>query len=273
MNNPQFSVIIPTLNEEKFVGNLLESLAQQTLKDFEVVVVDGGSKDKTVEVVRKYQNLLPSVRILTSHEKNTAAQRNLGAKNAAFDWLLFVDADTILQPYFFDRVSRYLDKHECSFCTTWCSPDSEIRGDAILSLFSNITVETSITLKRPIAPGPLTIVSRRAHESVNGYDKEYRNTEDVDYGRRLVEKGYPLHIIRESLYVWSLRRFRKEGTLKNLQRFAITALLVLFTKKPQKYISGYDLGGALYSLKKTSRLAFMKKYQQRLEKILKMLME
>lgn len=270
---PPFSVIIPTLNEEKFVGNLLESLTQQRYNEFEVIVVDGGSKDKTVDVVRTYQNRLPSVRVLTSHERNTAVQRNLGAKNAACDWFLFVDADTVLQPYFFDRVSTYLSKHDCLFCTTWCSPDSEIRGDAMLTLFSNITVETSITLRRSIAPGPLTIVHRRAHESVNGYDKEYRNTEDVDYGRRLVEKGYPLHVIRESLYIWSLRRFRKEGTLKNLQRFAITALLVLFTKNPQKYISGYDFGGALYSLRKTSRLSFIKKYQKRLEKILKMLME
>lgn len=268
MRKLQFSVIIPTLNEEKFVGNLLESLYAQTQNDFEVIVVDGKSKDHTVQIVTSYKTQLSHLRVIESSKRNTAAQRNLGASAARNDWLVFVDADTILLPYFFERVSAYIRKNKAWALTTWCRADSEVRGDALLALFSNMTVELSVKFRRPLAPGPLTIVHRRAHEAIGGYDKEYRNTEDVDYGRRLQEAGYPLHIIRETLYVWSLRRFRREGTLSILQRFALTSLLVLVTKRPPKYISGYDLGGALYSLTKSTRVSLIRTYEKKIKKLL-----
>ena len=268
MKKPMFSVIIPTLNEEKFVGNLLASLVAQTQKDFEVIVVDGKSKDKTIQVVERYKVKLPSIRIVESEKKNTGAQRNLGASVAYGNWLVFVDADSTLFPYFFDRVSAYIHRNKARALTTRCRSDSELRGDALLALFSNMTVELSMKFRRPLAPGPLTIVHCRAHQAIRGYDEEYRNTEDVDYGRRLFDAGYPLHIIRETLYVWSLRRFRREGTLAIVQRFAITSLLVLITRKPQKFITGYDLGGALYTLKKTTRLSLVRKYEKKIRKLL-----
>lgn len=56
---PRFSVIIPTLNEEKFLPNLLTSLSEQTEESFEVIVVDGKSKDKTVAVAESFKKKLP----------------------------------------------------------------------------------------------------------------------------------------------------------------------------------------------------------------------
>lgn len=269
MRTPQFSVIIPALNEEKFVGNLLESLVQQTYKDFEVIVVDGKSKDKTVAVVQSYAAKLPRLTQISGRKRLIAAQQNEGALVACGEWLVFVQADSILMPYFFERVARYIQRYKPSVLTTWFQPDSERRNDALFTLLANVTIEISMMLHRPIAPGPLTIVSRKTHQRIGGYNEEYRNTEDVEYGRRLLDRGYKIHILRETLYVWSLRRYRKEGTLKNLQRFALTALLYLVTKKPQKYISGYDLGGALYSLRKSSRLSIIHKYERRLRGFIK----
>ncbi len=273
MKQPFFSVIVPTLNEEKFIGNLLDSLAAQTERNFEVIVVDGRSKDKTVNVVESYRSRLPSLTVIQSKKRITGVQRNAGASAAKYEWLVIVDADSVFMPYFFDRVTQYIEHHRPTALTTWFRPDSDVRYDALLTLFANITIEASLMFHRPLAPGPLTIVAKSAHEAVGGYDGEYQNTEDVDYGRRLSDKGYSLHVLRETLYVWSLRRFRKEGTLKMLQRFAVTALMVAVTKKPQKYISGYDLGGALYSLKKSSRLSIIKRYETRLKRLMKYIVE
>ncbi len=269
MKKIQFSVIIPTLNEEKYIGFLLDSLSRQTIKDFEVIVVDGYSKDKTVKVVESFRSKLPALTIVKSDKRLTATQRNGGAEVAKYDWLVFVDADSVLMPYFFERIIVCINEHRPKAITTWFRPDSEVRSDALLTLFSNLTIEASMMFNRPLAPGPLTVVEKKAHVAIGGYDAQYRNTEDVDYGRRLAEKGYPLHVLRETLYIWSLRRFRREGTITMLERFATTALLVLITKRPPKFISGYDLGGALYSLKKSSRLSLIRKYEARLRKLLK----
>ena len=90
------SVIVPTKNEEANIGNCLESLVKQTHKDFEVLVCDGGSIDKTQEVVNKF-----SKKIKVSFHKlkpDLGHQRRFGAKNANGDYLCFIDADMILDP-------------------------------------------------------------------------------------------------------------------------------------------------------------------------------
>src|SRR5258706_4031142 len=91
----RFSVVIPALNEEKFLPKLLASLAAQTVKDFEVVVVDGSSKDKTVTVARSFAKKLPKLQVVVSKVASLPLQRNLGAKKTTGEWLIFIDADSV----------------------------------------------------------------------------------------------------------------------------------------------------------------------------------
>ena len=94
MNNSgemSLSIIIPTLNEENYVGKLLDCLCRQTYKDFEVIVVDGNSRDKTISVVEKFRKKL-NLRLIKS-ERGVSLQRNVGAKHSKYDRLVFFDAD------------------------------------------------------------------------------------------------------------------------------------------------------------------------------------
>ena len=98
-----FSVIIPTLNEEKFLPKLLKSLGKQTFRDFEVFVIDGGSEDKTEYVFGKHSKHLPSSKFIHSEVKNVGFQRNLGAKNASGKYLVFLDADVDVEQTFLEE--------------------------------------------------------------------------------------------------------------------------------------------------------------------------
>ena len=82
------SVIIPTYNEEKVIGECLESLKGQNEKNFEIIIVDDGSTDITKEIVKNY-----SVKLLEQKHQGPAAARNLGAEHAKGKILVFVDAD------------------------------------------------------------------------------------------------------------------------------------------------------------------------------------
>ena len=75
-----FSIVIPSLNEEKYLPKLLEDLAAQTYSDFEVIVVDGNSKDETVKRSLEFKKSLLSLEVISSKERNVSHQRNLGAK-------------------------------------------------------------------------------------------------------------------------------------------------------------------------------------------------
>jgi len=89
----KISVIIPTYNEQKVIKNCLESLFEQTLKDFEIIVVDDGSADKTKHVLRNFQFPISNFQLLEQKHMGPGQARNLGAKEAKGEILVFVDAD------------------------------------------------------------------------------------------------------------------------------------------------------------------------------------
>jgi glycosyltransferase involved in cell wall biosynthesis len=267
MEKPLFTVVIPALNEEKFLPNLLESLCAQTTKNFEVIVVDGSSTDKTVEVAKKFKSKLP-LNIIVSKTACLPLQRNLGARNSSGEWLAFVDADSILLPNFFERVSKFIEKYQPKLLTTWARPDSEEISDAILTLLFNILMEQTMRLKKAYSPGPLTLVTRAAFTSINGYDESHAYNEDIDFGLRLQKIGIMNLVVRETLYVWSLRRMRKVGTFKVLQQYLISALPVLLFNKTYKKMPGYVMGGQLYGRnKKLVKSASLKSFELKLKKI------
>lgn len=250
---PKFSVIIPALNEEKFLPKLLASLTVQSRRDFEVIVVDGSSKDKTVETAKSFLAKLPSLFIEVSRIASLPLQRNLGAKRARGEWLIFIDADSILLPFFIERISEFIGEQHPKLFTTWFRPDSEVGSDALLTLLGNMFIEGSVVLHRQLSPGPLTVVNRQSYTMIGGYDESLKFSEDFDFAQRLAAAGINLKILRETLYVWSMRRIRKEGKLKMLQFYAKVSLQALLTKKVPGDITGYIMGGHLYKQDKSPK--------------------
>ena len=245
-NMTQLSIVIPALNEEKFLPNLLASLTVQTSRNFEVIVVDGSSTDRTVALARSFGSRLPQLKVVVSEKANLPLQRNLGARASAGGWLVFVDADSVLLPYFVERLECFIDEHSPELVTTWFRPDSEVSGDALFVLMANLWVESSIYLRRPIAPGPLTAVKREVFDRVGGYTETLTFGEDYDFTQKIVARGIPLQILRETLYVYSLRRVRRDGRLRFMWLHARGGLLVLLTKRNLKTVRSYVMGGQIY---------------------------
>jgi len=98
MNEPKISVVIPVYNEERYIGRCLDSLLKQSYKNVEIIAVDDGSKDESVNIIKKY----PVILIQQNH-LGPGAARNHGAERSSGDILVFVDADME-----FD--SRYIEK-------------------------------------------------------------------------------------------------------------------------------------------------------------------
>ncbi len=242
----KISIVIPALNEEKFLPQLLTSLTEQTKRDFEVVVVDGSSRDDTVAVAHSFSPNLPGLRVLVSEKASLPLQRNLGAGAASGEWLVFIDADCLALPYFVERIECFIEQHNPRLFTTWFRPDSEVSGDALFTLIANLFVEGSLVLHRPIAPGPLAAVRHEAFDLVGGYNERLTFGEDYDFTTRLAARGIPLQILRETLYVHSLRRVRKEGKLRYIRLYAKASLLVLLTKRNLNKVPSYVMGGHLY---------------------------
>lgn len=242
----KLSIIIPTLNEEKFLPGLLASLSKQTVQGFEVVVVDGSSKDNTVELAHSFDSILPNFQVRDHVTANLPYQRNLGASLTSGEWLVFIDADSILLPYFIERLQGFIEEHDPDIFTSWFRPDSEVSGDAFFTLIANLFVEGSIIFRRPIAPGPLTVVRRTVFDLVGGYDNSLSFGEDYDLTQKITAQGFSLQVLRETLYVLSLRRVRRDGKFRFMWLYARAALLVLFTKRNLNKVPSYVMGGHPY---------------------------
>jgi glycosyltransferase involved in cell wall biosynthesis len=96
MNNPFFSVIIPTYNRAEFIGKAIDSVLAQTFQDFEIIVVDDGSTDNTEEVVQRVKT--DRLRYFKKENGERAAARNFGANRATGKFVNFLDSDDLLYP-------------------------------------------------------------------------------------------------------------------------------------------------------------------------------
>lgn len=272
---PFFSVIIPTLNEEIVLPRLLDSLLSQTYKDFEVIVSDGPSRDKTKKIALTYEKKFSQFQYIRSEKSGVSHQRNVGANHASGQWYVFVDADSVLFPYALSRVFYHAKQNDRSLFTAWFQPDSSVTADVLFSLIELMYVEGSQLIKKPILPGIFVVVNHKAFRDIGRYDESIMFGEDFDFSQKAKKKGFSIQIIRETLLTQSFRRVRKEGKLKYIRLYAQASLIALVTGRGLKKLPGYDmLGGQFYIKGKTSsRLQFLRKklteYEKALKKIVK----
>src|ERR1035438_5499991 len=125
------SIIIPTVNEERFLPYLLKSLKEQTFNDFEVIVADSNSTDATRSIALK-----SGARVVKGGLP--ARGRNNGAKVARGEWLLFLDDDVILPRDFLERTMAEIQKHDFSVATCLIDPLSDRRIDRFLHGVGNL---------------------------------------------------------------------------------------------------------------------------------------
>jgi len=227
---PEVSVIVPARNEEACLRACLESLVAQDGVDFETIVVDDSSTDRTREIALSF----PSVKMIDPGPlpegwtgKNNALAA--GARQAAGKWLLFTDADTIHRPGSLARGLEEAKRHGAALLSY--SPDQEVRGFWEKAVMPVIFAELASTyqpseVSDPASPaaaanGQYLLISREAYDAVGGH-AAVANTllEDVALARAVKASGRKIYFryggdaVRTRMY----RSFAqlREGWTKNL---------------------------------------------------------
>ena len=196
------SVIIPSLNEEKLLPRLLESIKTQDFEDYEVIVADAGSQDRTREIAAEF-----GCRVVNGGLP--AAGRNAGAAVAEGDFLFFLDADVVLPKGFIRNVytemqDRYLDLATCEI-----RPLSDYRLDRVLHRMINLAILLNLKID-PKAFGFCIFVTRRLFRRAGGFDETIYVAEDNNFVKRAAEFR-SLHYLTSVYVMVSIRRFEKEG--------------------------------------------------------------
>ena len=100
---PKFSIIIPVYNVEKYLKKCLDSVFNQTYKDYEVIVVNDGTKDNSMDIVKDY-----AVKVINQKNQGLSAARNAGVKKATGDYLIFLDSDDYWEKGLLKELSKSL---------------------------------------------------------------------------------------------------------------------------------------------------------------------
>jgi len=199
------SIIIPTLNEEKYLPKLLESIEKQTYKNYEIIVADSNSHDCTREIAKKY-----GCKIVLGGKPGPA--RNHGAKSAKGDTLLFIDADVEIpkKTFFRDAISE-LAKRKLDVAGVYVAFNSKHIADLSYCKLLNFWFYI-MQYFYPHCVGACIMVKKSVHKDLKGFDEGIVLAEDNDYVNRAGKK-FRFRMLNNWVY-FSARRLEKEGRIK-----------------------------------------------------------
>ena len=225
------SIIVPTLNEEKYLPLLLQSIKEQSFRDLEIVVADAGSTDRTVEIAKEY-----GCRIVKGGLP--ARGRNQGALEAKGDIFLFLDADLVLQK---DSLGRLLDefkKRDLSIATCCLGSVSGSRREKFFyDFFYNFYI---MIVERIFPHGAILIIVRRnVHEAVNGFDETIKLAEDHFYTRQVAKLG-KFGILKSANILASPRRFERDGWFTTYIKYLLCEIHLVFLGPVRTDIFKYE---------------------------------
>lgn len=231
------SIIIPTLNEASWLPQLLTSL-QTNYPKTEIIVVDGGSSDTTVALAKG----IPSVRVITTH-KGIAHQRNLGAKSAKSNCLLFLDSDVFLNNSILNTLLAFKTRTNADIVLPLYAVPHTAHW-AVKLLFWTLSVAIWISQWGPIPAGggQCILITKAAFTKLGGFNESLRITEDLDFIRRAGKAGLTVRVAPIWLTV-SDRRFTPKDRWKTIWLYIKMSWWFVFNQHHHKSLGvTYQLG-------------------------------
>ncbi len=218
------SVIVPTWNEAATLPLLLESIRRQTVLPFEVIVADSGSTDRTAEIATAF-----GTRYLSGERRGPAEGRNRGARAAAGDVFLFVDADCVMPNDLIAQVAARLKHSDAIGGATMFQPLGGTPGERLLFFLANAFQRATISWGFPHNAGFCFFFRRAAFERLGGLREDLFLNETHDIALRSRSLG-PFISLPVAVGT-SMRRFRRHG-------FAQTVLHEYFESTLLYYLTG-----------------------------------
>ena len=263
-NMPLLSIIIPCRNEDKYIGDCLDSIISNLYpKDrLEVFVVDGMSEDRTQELVESYSGRYPFIKLLLNTQKNTPAAMNLGIKEASGDYRLILSSHSKLENDFLKNNVEYLSKDmaDCvgGILITLPANNSLMAKSIALALshrfgIGNAYFRIGTKTPRYVDTVPFGCYKKEVFEKIGLFDEELIRNQDDEFNFRLIKNGGKILLVpsiishyyaRDSLLkLW--RMFYQYGYFKPLVAKKVGSILTLRQLIPAVFISSLFVSGLL----------------------------
>lgn len=228
---PYISVIIPAYNEEKYLRETLKTVISQDYpKDnYEVIVVDNNSEDKTIEVAREF-----NVRVIECKTKGVSWARQKGAEAAYGKIIVYTDADTTVPGDWLTKISQQFENHQIAAVTGTGEFSSTDWFNSLLAKGYPVFMRIQFIFGRRALNGFNCAIRKTIFDTIGGFNTDLSSAEDVDLGIRASKEGKVIFVPGIKVFT-SARRMEKSRLnffwqhLRNIVQFTI------FGKKPEKF--------------------------------------
>jgi glycosyltransferase involved in cell wall biosynthesis len=213
MDEPRISIITPALNSARFIEQTIASVLDQRYPDLEYIVIDGGSTDGTLDILKRYSDRL---RWISEPDRGQADAINKGLRLSTGEILAYLNADDYYEPDALRKVGRAFSARPLA---RWLTGRCRIVDDGGRELRRPVTRYKEFWLRRGRSgvlsilnyiSQPATFWRRSAWEEVGPFDDSLNYALDYDYWLR-ISRHYPLHVLDEPLANFRLHRTSKSG--------------------------------------------------------------
>lgn len=182
-----FSVVIPLYNKEQSITNTIQSVFDQTFQNFEIVVVNDGSTDKSVERVKAFDN--PRIRIIDKPNGGVSSARNRGIEEAKYEWIAFLDGDDLWKKDHLEEISRMMELYpDDKIFTTSFIRSSQSMPDKKNNSIVVIENYFEEALKRFVTWTSIMCAHISVFENVGVFNEKLNRGEDLDVWARIGSK-------------------------------------------------------------------------------------
>lgn len=202
----RISVIVPAFNEEGYIANCLRSLLNQSFsKQYEVIVVDNGSTDRTKAIAKKYAD-----RVVIEERKGVAFARNTGVDHASGDLLVFLDADSIVPRNFLTLIDETFSDPKVVGATCRAKPLNPNPKGFLTFKAYNLFIKLSMLINMDKTWGSFLAVRRNVFEKTDGFSQ--KRFEDLDLVAKVRKHG-KFDFIKEIHILTSSRMINSQGII------------------------------------------------------------
>jgi len=216
INKNKLSIIIITLNEEKNLPKLMDCLRKQTFQDFEIIIVDSNSQDKTQCVAECNSKYFKEFKFHKMKNRGASLGRNTGAKLAKYEKILFLDADVQFKENFLKKLTYLSNKKQAKIASVYIKLNKFNLLHSVGYYLTNLGFFATQFFS-PTAVGACILSSKTIHKKINGFDEEIYLCEDCDYVKR-ASKLSKFRMLPMTFY-FDNRRMEFEGSFKTFNKY------------------------------------------------------
>lgn len=268
--HPKVSIIIPVYNTEKYLRPCLDSLTKQTLRNIEIICVDDGSTDASLQVLYEYESRDHRIRVFTEPHKNAGQARNLGLRQARGEYLYFLDSDDYVDTTLLEKAVSALDKSQADIFV-FAANYHDMQNNCLYFIPWSFVAER-LPQKSTFSPDDIQqflfnvfctwcwnkIFRHSFIEKYNIVFQEIQRTNDMAFVFQALASAKTISVLKEPLVYYRINHSNSLQQTNNLTPLAFTTAYIE-TKRRLQAINKYEkfeqsllneiLGGTIYNLR------------------------